>query len=163
MRSIEHVKRYTTTGMATDQGKTSNMNALAIAANALGKPIPEVGLTTFRLPYTPVTFGAFAGPARGDLFDPIRRTPMHDWAEEKGAVFEDVGPVEARLVFSAQPANPCSGRCARMPRDPRKCRHFRRLDARQDRSRRPGRGGVPRADVHERLVQSSASGAAAMA
>ena len=58
MRSIEHVKRYTTTGMATDQGKPSNMNALAIAAAAQEKPIPEVGLTTFRPPYTPVTFGA---------------------------------------------------------------------------------------------------------
>ena len=74
MRSIEHIKRYTTTGMATDQGKLSNMNALAIAAAVQEKPIPEVGLTTFRPPYTPVTFGAFAGPARGDLFDPVRRT-----------------------------------------------------------------------------------------
>jgi sarcosine oxidase, subunit alpha len=91
MRSIEHIKRYTTTGMATDQGKLSNMNALAIAAAALAKPIPDVGLTTFRPPYTPVTFGAFAGPARGDLFDPIRRTPIHDWAAENGARFEDVG------------------------------------------------------------------------
>ena len=90
MRSIEHIKRYTTTGMATDQGKLSNMNTLGIAAAELKKPIPEVGLTTFRPPYTPVTFGAFAGPARGDLFDPIRRTPIHDWAAENGALFEDV-------------------------------------------------------------------------
>src|SRR5208283_4037264 len=58
---------------------------------ALAKPISEVGLTTFRPPYTPVTFGVFAGPARGDIFDPVRRTPIHDWAEENGAVFEDVG------------------------------------------------------------------------
>ena len=90
MRSIEHIKRYTTTGMATDQGKLSNMNALGIAAAELEKTIPEVGLTTFRPPYTPVTFGAFAGPARGDLFDPIRRTPIHEWAAENGAAFEDV-------------------------------------------------------------------------
>ncbi len=90
-RSIEHVKRYTTTGMATDQGKTSNMNALAIAAAALDRPIPAVGLTTFRMPYTPVTFGAFAGHSRGDLFDPQRRTPIHDWAAAQGAAFEDVG------------------------------------------------------------------------
>ena len=90
-RSIEHVKRYTTTGMATDQGKTSNMNALAIVAADLGKSIPEVGLTTFRNPYTPVTFGALAGTSRGDLFDPVRKTPIHDWAVENGAVFEDVG------------------------------------------------------------------------
>jgi sarcosine oxidase subunit alpha len=89
-RSIEHVKRYTTTGMATDQGKTSNLNALAIVAAALGKPIPEVGNTTFRMPYTPVSFGSLAGAARGDMFDPVRTTPMHDWAEQHGAVFENV-------------------------------------------------------------------------
>ena len=80
MRSIEHIKRYTTTGMATDQGKTSNMNALAIAAQALGKSVPQVGLTTFRLPYAPVTFAAFAGMSRRELFDPVRQTPMHGWA-----------------------------------------------------------------------------------
>jgi sarcosine oxidase subunit alpha len=89
--SIEHVKRYTTTGMATDQGKTSNMNALGLVADALGKPIAEIGTTTFRLPYTPVTFAALAGPNRGHLFDPLRTTPTHDWAVAAGAVFEDVG------------------------------------------------------------------------
>ena len=91
MHSIEHVKRYTTTGMASDQGKMSNMHGLAIAAQALDKDIPEVGLTTFRSPYTPVTFGSIANHARGDLFDPTRRTAMHSWAQEQGAVFEDVG------------------------------------------------------------------------
>ncbi|MFI4997007.1 MAG: glycine cleavage T C-terminal barrel domain-containing protein, partial [Hyphomicrobiales bacterium] len=90
-RSIEHIKRYTTTGMATDQGKTSNMNALGIAAAALDKPLPEIGLTSFRMPYTPITFGALAGTARGELFDPVRMTPTHGWASSKGAVFEDVG------------------------------------------------------------------------
>lgn len=90
-RSIEHVKRYTTTGMATDQGKTSNMNALGIAAAAMGRPIPEVGLTTFRMPYTPVSFGSFAGPSRGALFDPVRCTPIHERAANAGALFEDVG------------------------------------------------------------------------
>jgi len=89
-RSIEHVKRYTTTGMATDQGKTSNLNALAIVAASLGKPIPEVGVTTFRMPYTPVSFGSMAARTRGDLFDPVRKTPVHDWAQEQGAVFENV-------------------------------------------------------------------------
>jgi sarcosine oxidase, subunit alpha len=98
-RSIEHVKRYTTTGMATDQGKTSNVNALAIVANQLGKPVPQVGLTTFRQPYTPVTFGTLAGYGRGDLFDPIRRTPIDSWAQEKGAVFEDVGPWKRARYF----------------------------------------------------------------
>jgi sarcosine oxidase subunit alpha len=90
-QSIEHVKRYTTTGMATDQGKTSNLNALGVVSSALGKAIPQVGLTTFRMPYTPVSFGSFAGPARGELFDPVRTTPMHGWARARGAVFEDVG------------------------------------------------------------------------
>jgi len=91
MRSIEHVKRFTTNGMATDQGKTSNMHGLAIAADELDKPIPQVGLTTFRAPYTPVTFGSIVGHARGSLFDPTRRTATHGWAEKNGAVFEDVG------------------------------------------------------------------------
>ena len=90
-KSIEHIKRYTTTGMATDQGKTSNINALGVVAQALDRPVPQIGLTTFRMPYTPVTFGALAGMARGDLFDPVRRTPIHGWAEERGAAFEDVG------------------------------------------------------------------------
>jgi sarcosine oxidase subunit alpha len=90
-RSIEHIKRYTTTGMATDQGKTSNLNALHHAARELGKPVPAVGLTTFRMPYTPITFASFAGQARGESFDPVRRTPMHGWAVRQGAVFEDVG------------------------------------------------------------------------
>jgi sarcosine oxidase subunit alpha len=89
-RSIEHIKRYTTTGMATDQGKTSNMNALGLAAGILARPIAEIGTTTFRMPYTPVTFGAFAGYARGDLFDVARHTPIHEWAVAQGAVFEDV-------------------------------------------------------------------------
>jgi sarcosine oxidase subunit alpha len=90
-RSVEHVKRYTTTGMATDQGKTSNLNALGVVAGLLGEPLPQVGLTTFRPPYTPVTFGTLAGFARGELLDPMRTTPIHDWAAAHGAVFEDVG------------------------------------------------------------------------
>lgn len=91
MHSIEHVKRFTTNGMATDQGKTSNIHGLAIAAEMLGKPLPQVGLTTFRSPYTPVTFGAIVNHSRGHLFDPTRCTPIHDWEVAHGAVFEDVG------------------------------------------------------------------------
>jgi len=90
-QSIEHVKRYTTTGMATDQGKTSNMNALGLVAGTLGRELPAVGTTTFRPPYTPVTFGALVGPARDDLFDPVRKTAIDPWAEKNGAVFEPVG------------------------------------------------------------------------
>ena len=101
-RSIEHIKRYTTTGMATDQGKTSNLNALAIAAQQLGRPIPKVGLTTFRMPYLPVGFGALAGYARGELFAPVRKTPLYDWAAERGAVFEPVS-LWQRARFFPQP------------------------------------------------------------
>ncbi|MBB2167676.1 sarcosine oxidase subunit alpha family protein [Gluconacetobacter aggeris] len=98
-RSIEHVKRYTTTGMATDQGKGSNVNALAIVSNVLGRRPEEIGLTTYRPPYTPVTFGAFAGHARGDQFDPLRLPPMDAWARAQGAVFEDVGPWRRARYF----------------------------------------------------------------
>lgn len=90
MRSIEHVKRYTTNGMATDQGKTSNINGLMIAADAVGRPAPQVGLTTFRPPYTPTTFGALAGYHQGATFEVTRRTPIDPWAEANGAVFEPV-------------------------------------------------------------------------
>ncbi|MDT2073314.1 MAG: sarcosine oxidase subunit alpha family protein [Planktomarina sp.] len=89
--SVEHLKRYTTLGMATDQGKTSNMGGLAIMAELTGKTIPEVGTTIFRPPYTPTAIGAFAGRDRGTGFRPTRKTPSHAWAEEKGAVFVEVG------------------------------------------------------------------------
>ncbi|MEO0486708.1 MAG: sarcosine oxidase subunit alpha family protein [Pseudomonadota bacterium] len=90
-RSVEHLKRYTTLGMATDQGKTSNMGGLAIMAELAGKPIPEVGTTIFRPPYTPTAIGAFAGRSRDEDFRPVRKTPSHTWAEEQGAVFVEVG------------------------------------------------------------------------
>ncbi len=89
--SVEHTKRYTTLGMATDQGKLSNINGLAVLAGALNEDIPQVGTTTFRPPYTPVTLGALAGEARGEIFQPLRRTPMHGWHEAQGAYFEPVG------------------------------------------------------------------------
>jgi len=89
--SVEHVKRYTTTGMATDQGKTSNITALAILAEQLGEAIPEVGTTTFRMPYTPTSMGMIAGRAIGGLFDPVRTTPMDSWHRQAGAKFEHVG------------------------------------------------------------------------
>jgi len=90
-RSVEHLKRYTTLGMATDQGKTSNMLGLAVMAQASGKTIPETGTTMFRPPYTPVPIGAFAGRSRGKEFRPTRKTPSHKWAEENGGVFVEVG------------------------------------------------------------------------
>jgi len=90
-QSVEHTKRYTTLGMATDQGKLSNINGLGVLAGALGAEIPQVGTTTFRPPYTPVTIGALAGEARGEIFQPLRRTPIHAAHEAAGAYFEPVG------------------------------------------------------------------------
>ncbi|WP_408590141.1 2Fe-2S iron-sulfur cluster-binding protein [Novosphingobium sp.] len=89
-RSIEHIKRYTTNGMATDQGKTSNINGLQIASEVLSKPVTAVGLTTFRPPYTPQTFGALMGHHKDALFQPLRRTVIDNWAVANGAVFENV-------------------------------------------------------------------------
>ncbi|SFQ61464.1 sarcosine oxidase subunit alpha [Roseivivax halotolerans] len=89
--SVEHTKRYTTLGMATDQGKLSNINGLAILSQALGEGIPQVGTTTFRPPYTPISLASIAGEAKGELFQPIRRTALHSWHEENGAEWEPVG------------------------------------------------------------------------
>lgn len=88
---VELAKRYTTTGMATDQGKIGNVNAIAILAEATGKSIAEVGTTTFRPFYTPVSFGALAGHSKGQHFQPVRKTPLHEWAQEQGAVFVETG------------------------------------------------------------------------
>ena len=91
MRSMEHIKRYTTIGTAHDQGKTSGVVASGITAALLDAPVEDLGVTTFRPPYTPVAFAALAGRSRGSLFDPERVTAVHDWHVERGAVFEDVG------------------------------------------------------------------------
>lgn len=91
MRSLEHIKRFTTIGTAHDQGKTSGVVCSGIAAELQGRSIEELGTTTFRPPYTPVAFAALAGRDRGRLFDPERVTPIHDWHIARGAVFEDVG------------------------------------------------------------------------
>ena len=89
--SVEHLKRYTTLGMATDQGKNSNVVGLAVMAEATGKSIEETGTTIFRPPYNPVPIGAFAGRSRDKDFRPVRLTPSHKWAEENGAVFVEAG------------------------------------------------------------------------
>jgi sarcosine oxidase subunit alpha len=89
--SIEHVKRYTTLGMGNDQGKLGNINGIGILADALGQDISAIGTTTFRPNYTPISYGAFAGSDTGILFDPVRKTAIHEWHEEAGARFENVG------------------------------------------------------------------------
>ena len=90
-RSIEHVKRYTTLGMATDQGRTSNLNGLQLVSNIEKKIVPEVGHTTFRPPFTPVTIGTIVGREVGKHFMPTRLTPMHEWHVKHNAVFVDAG------------------------------------------------------------------------
>ncbi|MFW5417106.1 FAD-dependent oxidoreductase [Nocardiopsis sp. CNT-189] len=91
MRSIEHIKRYTTAGTGPDQGRTSATVLIGAVAGLLGRGMDEVGGTAPRPPCTPVPFSALAGRARGELLEPLRRTPMNAWHEEHGAVFEDVG------------------------------------------------------------------------
>ncbi|MGA0533799.1 sarcosine oxidase subunit alpha family protein [Hansschlegelia sp. KR7-227] len=90
-RSVEHLKRYTTLGMATDQGKTANVVGLALMAEITGKSIPNTGMTMARPPYTPVAIGALAGAHRHKEFRPTRLPPSHFWAEEQGAVFVETG------------------------------------------------------------------------
>ena len=90
-RSIEHVKRYTTTGMGTDQGKLGNMHALGIISETAGTKMGEHGTTTFRPPYTPLTFGTIVGRNVGEYFDVFRKTPMHEWHLKNKAEFENVG------------------------------------------------------------------------
>ena len=90
-RSVEHLKRYTTLGMGTDQGKTSNVTGLAILADLSNKDIPDVGTTVFRPPYIPVSLDAFVGSSQATQFKPYRLTPSHDWAKENGATFIDAG------------------------------------------------------------------------
>jgi methylglutamate dehydrogenase subunit C len=90
-RSVEHLKRYTTLGMATDQGRTANVTGLAIMATLTGRGIEQTGTTRLRPPYTPVAIGALAGHDRGRDFRPTRLTPAHDWAVGQGAVFTEAG------------------------------------------------------------------------
>jgi sarcosine oxidase subunit alpha len=89
--SVEHLKRYTTLGMATDQGKMGNVIGLALMAEALGREVPAVGTTRFRPPYTPVSIGALAGRNVAGHFKPLRRTPLHDWNLRHGATMTDAG------------------------------------------------------------------------
>ncbi len=89
--SVEHTKRYTTLGMATDQGKLSNINGINFLAKNLGKAVPEIGTTTFRPPYVPISLGSIGGSEKGKLFKPTRKTSMDTWHEANGVVWEPVG------------------------------------------------------------------------
>lgn len=98
-QSVEHLKRYTTLGMGTDQGKTSNLNALAIMAEKRKLDIQQVGTTTFRPPYTPATIGTLAGRSVRAHLQAVRRTAMHDWHEAHGGVMMEAGPWKRPLWF----------------------------------------------------------------
>ena len=100
--SVEHAKRYTTLGMATDQGKLSNINGLAVLADSLNKEIPQVGTTTFRPPYHPISFGAIVGDARGELFKPIRKSPIHQWIDDNGGDWEPVADWRRPYCYKQQ-------------------------------------------------------------
>jgi len=90
-QSVEHLKRYTTLGMATDQGKTSNVNAIAMMAGLRGIGPEAAGTTTFRPPFSPLTVGALAGRSVGHHFRPVRRSPLHDWHAKNGCTFIEAG------------------------------------------------------------------------
>jgi sarcosine oxidase, subunit alpha len=102
LRSVEHIKRYTTTGMAVDQGKTSNMNALGVLSELTRMSIPEIGTTTFRPPYDPVTLGTLAGRHVGTFYHPLRHTPLDRWHADHGAVFEDFGGWQRPAWYASQ-------------------------------------------------------------
>ena len=97
--SVEHTKRYTTLGMATDQGKLSNINGLAVLSNSLNVSIPDVGTTTFRPPFQPISLGAIGGEARKELFKPIRKTSIHNWIDANGGVWEPVADWRRPFCF----------------------------------------------------------------
>jgi methylglutamate dehydrogenase subunit C len=104
--SVEHLKRYTTLGMGTDQGKTSNINALAIMASMRGIAIGDAGTTTFRPPFAPLTIGAIAGRTVGKHFRPTRRSPLHAWHEKNGGIFIEAGLWQRAWYYSWAGSSP---------------------------------------------------------
>ena len=103
--SVEHLKRYTTLGMANDQGKMGNIIGLSLMADLLNKEIPEVGTTVFRPPYTPISIGALAGRNVGKHFRPLRVTPMHQWNLDNGAIMIDAGLYQRPWYFPKKDEN----------------------------------------------------------
>ncbi|MEI9963331.1 MAG: hypothetical protein WDM92_00060 [Caulobacteraceae bacterium] len=137
-RSLEHLKRYTTLGMATDQGKTSAILGQAIMGELTGRTLAEGGTPIARRPDIPVAIGALAGPHRGRHFRPCRLTAAHDWASEQGAVFTETGQWLRAQWFPRPGEGGLAGeRLAGGVDGPRRGRRHRRLDPRQD--RHPGR------------------------
>ena len=116
-RSVEHLKRYTTLGMATDQGKTSNMNGLAAMAAITGRTIAETGTTTYRPPFVPVPFTVLAGRRRGEFFNPVRRLALENEHRAAGAVFREYGGWLRPAWYGAGPGAEEVAREARQARE----------------------------------------------
>ncbi len=149
-RSVEHLKRYTTLGMATDQGRTSSVNGLAILAELTGKTIPATGITAARPPYTPVSLGVFGGEHRGKHFKPTRLTPSHNWAKERGASFIETGLwLRAQYFPKAGETDWLDVGHSRSQRRAQRRRLLRCLDARQSRSAWHRRRKVSRPRLHQ--------------
>ena len=151
-KSVEHTKRYTTFGMATDQGKTSGIMGLGVLSESTGKSIPQIGTTTFRPPYTPFSFGSIAGSLTGSRFLPIRRTPIFDWHAEHGAVFEPVGQWRRAYTYPKGARRQARRNPSRNPQRAEQGRSSRCLDARQDRNPRARCGGIPRSRLYQHLL-----------
>ncbi len=156
LRSPEHVKRFTTIGTANDQGRTSGVLTLGVMAELLERPIDALGPTTFRPPFTPVSFALLAGRDRGDLSDPVRTTAIHPWHVAHGAVFEDVGQWKRPWFYPRERRGHGRRRAARVRRGARLRGDDGRVDARQDRRPGAGRGDLPQPALHGRLLDAQA-------
>jgi sarcosine oxidase subunit alpha len=153
--SVEHLKRYTTLGMGTDQGKISNVVGLALLAGELERPIASVGTTTFRPPYTPVTLGAFPGHDAGPHVEPSRFSSIHDWHVAHGARFVNAGLWKRPHSYPRTGESAGRRGAARSAQRPHQRRHRRRLDARQDRAAGRRRRGIPEPRLHQSLGHAS--------
>jgi len=145
-RSVEHLKRYTTTGMGTDQGKTSNINALVLMGEFTGREPAAVGTTKFRPPFAPVTLGLLAGRRVGALYRPLKYLPAHDWHRERGALFEQFGNWVRPAAYPARANRYRLRRNGKQPRfvDPPA---YSMARPRQARAIWPGRCAVSRSHV----------------
>ena len=153
LASVEHVKRYTTAGTAHDQGKTSGLLSTAVIAHVLGVEPGELGTTTYRPPYTPISFAALAGRERGDLYDPVRTTGAHSWHVAHGAEFENVGQWKRPWFYPEPGEDMETAVLARMRSRQNQCRVHGRFDAGQDRRAGSGRCCLSGHDLHEPDVQ----------
>ena len=146
-RSVEHLKRYTTTGMGTDQGKTSNINALVLMGEFTGREPADVGTTKFRPPFAPVTLGLLAGRRVGALYRPLKYLPAHDWHRDRGALFEQFGNWVRPAAYPSRGESLEAAAQREAGIGAQECGPARRLAPRQARAIWPGRRAVSRSHV----------------